>query len=55
LWSVLLVEDAGEAERTTGLSQVTDKFYHIMLYRVHLTWNTVQTHNISGERHSFNR
>ena len=55
LWSVLLVEDAGVAERTTGLSQVTDKCYHIMLYRVHLTWNTVQTHNISGERHSFNR
>ena len=41
--SVFLVEEDGVSVKTTDLSKVTDKFYHIMLFQVHLALSEIWT------------
>ena len=36
--SVLLVEETGVPRENHRSALVTDKFYHILLYRVHFAW-----------------
>jgi hypothetical protein len=47
--TVLLVEETEDPEKTTDLSQVTDKLFSH--YVVHRALIEIRTHNISGDKH----
>jgi hypothetical protein len=40
-----------DTEKTTDLTQVTDKLYHIMLYIEYTSLSVVRTRNVSQDRH----
>jgi hypothetical protein len=48
--SLLLWRKLKYPEKTTNLPQITDKFYHIMIYQVYVAMCWIRTHNFSGDQ-----
>jgi hypothetical protein len=48
--SLLLWRKLKYPEKTTNAPQITDKFYHIMIYQVYVAMCWIRTHNFSGDQ-----
>ena len=54
IFSVISVSCIGilyQPTKTTDMSQITVKLYHIIVYPVHIVMNMVLTRNFSGDSH----